>query len=489
MTTNEIQHSKNLFGCSCKMATIDTAIASALQQFNLTCLKEEQKQILQAILSGEDCVAVLPTEYGKSLPYQLYIPVLKCIVCDNTASKKPVVLVCCPLVALMEDQERRLREIPSVNAELIGGEADEVIRNGEADIIFGSPEMIIGSKHWREELEKFNVKLIVVDEFHTVATWGAVGQEEEKAFRKWFRCIGELRSLFPSAVMLALSATCTKKMLKKVTDALLMTGCKHFITRNPNKENIKYIVRKIETDIQSSMFWLIESIEKYKDRFPRTLIYCNSIKDVSQIYNYVVEEVPICKPFVDMFHSETTSEKKSQILSQLTKPSNLKLVICTSALGMGIDIVDCYSVVMYGPPSNAVEFLQEGGRVGRKGEKSVCVLLYHSHQMQHTDDDTRSLLRETTCRRLSIMSCFVKAKELEEIKSKHFKKHNCCDLCETMCDCKQCTRLPLEKILDVTDLGQISTDVVDSDSDTVSYDYQSGSVTDDELLELTLDTL
>lgn len=54
---------------------------------------------------------------------------------------------------------------------ILGGEADEVIRNGEADIIFGSPEMIIGSKHWREELEKFNVKLIVVDEFHTVATW------------------------------------------------------------------------------------------------------------------------------------------------------------------------------------------------------------------------------------------------------------------------------------------------------------------------------
>ena len=54
------------------MATIDTAIAIALQQFKVDRLKAEQKVILQALLSGEDCVAVLPTRYGKSLPYQLY---------------------------------------------------------------------------------------------------------------------------------------------------------------------------------------------------------------------------------------------------------------------------------------------------------------------------------------------------------------------------------------------------------------------------------
>lgn len=317
---------------------------------------------------------------------------------------------------------------------------------------------------------------------------GAVGQEEDKAFRKWFRHVGELRSLFPSAAMLALSATCTKKMLHKVTDALQLTGCKHFISRNPNKENIKYVTRKIESDIQSSMFWLIDSLEKYGDQFPRTLIYCNSIKDVSQIYNYVVEEVPGCKAYVDMFHSETTSEKKSQILSRLTNPSNLKVVLCTSALGMGIDIVDCESVVLYGPPSTAVDFLQESGRVGRNGNKSVCVLLYHSHQLQHVDEDIRSLLKETTCRRLSIMNCFVKAKELEAIKCKHFENHECCDLCLKMCKCKNCKSLPLEKILDLIDLGGSLPDVEDTDSDTLSYTYQSEVDTDDELLALNLDS-
>jgi superfamily II DNA helicase RecQ len=103
------------------MATIDTAIALALQQFKVDRLKAEQKVILQALLSGEDGVAVLPTGCGKSLPY---IPVLKELKRDNVTcdenSKKPIVLVCCPLIALMEDQVRRLRAIPSVNAEFIG---------------------------------------------------------------------------------------------------------------------------------------------------------------------------------------------------------------------------------------------------------------------------------------------------------------------------------------------------------------------------------
>jgi superfamily II DNA helicase RecQ len=59
----------------------------------------------------------------------------------------------------------------TVHAIFLGGESDDVIRDGGVDIIFASPEMILGSKTWREEMQNFDVKVIVVDEFHTVATW------------------------------------------------------------------------------------------------------------------------------------------------------------------------------------------------------------------------------------------------------------------------------------------------------------------------------
>ena len=82
-----------------------------------------------------------------------------------------------------------------------------------------------------------------------------------------------------------LHQTCTKNMLRQVTDALLMTGC--------------------------SMFWLIDSLEKYNDKFPRTLIYCNSIKDVSLIYNYMTRGgswmQTLCRyvPFRDKWEKKT----------------------------------------------------------------------------------------------------------------------------------------------------------------------------------------
>ena len=65
-------------------------------------------------------------------------------------------------------------------------------------------------------------------------------------------------------------------------------------------------------------------------------------------------------------------------------------------------------VVMYGPPFTPVDFLKESGRVGRNGDNSVGVLFHHSYQLQNVDD-IKSLLKETTCRRLSIMNCFVKS--------------------------------------------------------------------------------
>jgi hypothetical protein len=62
--TNEIRHNKSLLGCPFKMATIDTAIALALQQFKVDRLKAEQKVILQALLSGEDCVVCYRQDMG-----------------------------------------------------------------------------------------------------------------------------------------------------------------------------------------------------------------------------------------------------------------------------------------------------------------------------------------------------------------------------------------------------------------------------------------
>ena len=98
------------------MATtdIENLLASVLRKFNVKELKREQRQILDCLLQGEDCVAVLPTGYGKSLPYQIFAPVHQ-----QLRDERVVVLVCCPLVALMEDQVKRLQATQFVSAKYI----------------------------------------------------------------------------------------------------------------------------------------------------------------------------------------------------------------------------------------------------------------------------------------------------------------------------------------------------------------------------------
>ena len=67
------------------------------------------------------------------------------------------------------------------------------------------------------------------------------------------------------------------------------------------------------------MLWLVKGLLKYKEKFPRTLVYCKSIKDVSLIYNYISSEVPYLSRHIEMSHSETTNETKLALIHQLTK--------------------------------------------------------------------------------------------------------------------------------------------------------------------------
>lgn len=89
--------------------------------------------------------------------------------------------------------------------------------------MYCSTEALIGNPEWRESMRSLEVSPIVIDEFHTIATWGQ-SEDGKEAFRKWFGHVGELRSLFPNANVLALNAACNKKTAKRVKKCLLVTN-------------------------------------------------------------------------------------------------------------------------------------------------------------------------------------------------------------------------------------------------------------------------
>lgn len=284
--------------------------------------------------------------------------------------------------------------------------------------------------------------------------------------------------MFPSASLLALSATCTIKIRKRVANVLdLREESTIMITKSPNRSNIKLVISKTNNTIEEGMYWLISGMETLRHAFPKTLIYANSISDVAKLYTYVVNELPDCAEFVDMFHSETTEENKKTILNALRDNTSTKRVVfATSALGMGIDIGNCQSVVLYGPPHSVVDLVQEIGRVGRDGQSSVAIMLYNSYHLRNVNKDIKTLFKSETCRRQVLMGNFLEEPQLTKLKAE-CNLHTCCDVCAKLCLCGKCEKLPVEKLLENIECVETCSS---SDSNTVDYsDLEASDVNSD----------
>ena len=276
------------------------------------------------------------------------------------------------------------------------------------------------------------------------------GQDDEqahkKAFRKWFGEVGELRSLFPDASVLALSATCTLKIQKRVIKALSLRAGYKFINKSPDKRNIKFVIKKVSNDTEMAMTWLVDALSELGEAFPRTIMYCKSIKDVAKIYDYLHDELPSeLHHTFSMYHSETEDSIKDVVLASLRDTeSTRRLIISTNALGMGIDCRCLSNIILFGPPKSMPEIIQEAGRAGRDGQQAVAVIMCNSHQVNHCDDDVKQLIRKQECRRISSLEPFIMADELQKVKTGDC---SCCDICKTKCECGNCVFQPIENLL------------------------------------------
>ncbi|XP_061166242.1 ATP-dependent helicase wrn-1-like isoform X2 [Saccostrea echinata] len=169
-----------------------------------------------------------------------------------------------------------------------------------------------------------------------------------------------------------------------------------------------------------------------------------------------------------MFHSETPEDIKTEILNELSdEESTTRLVIATSALGMGEDILKYSNVILYGAPKSIVDIVQEIGRVGRDGMEAVALLLHNSYHLRSVDSEVKDFFTTTECRRLSMLAPFLSEGELSEQKKKT-RSHSCCDLCADKCDCGSCDLNPLEKLFNV-DIEELSDFSDQNSSDTECY--------------------
>ena len=155
---------------------VQRAIEYALEKTGYTSLKEKQREAVEAFVAANDTFVSLPTGYGKSLCYSLLPLVFDFL---HGARGRSIVVCISPLTSLMMDQ--RAKYAPrGLAIEMVGETQQDVdvmqrVQDGKYQLVYVSPEAIIGDSRWREMLHspayQKNLVAFVVDEAHCVIKW------------------------------------------------------------------------------------------------------------------------------------------------------------------------------------------------------------------------------------------------------------------------------------------------------------------------------
>ena len=263
-------------------------------------------------------------------------------------------------------------------------------------------------------------------------------------FRKWFGCLGEIKSLIPNNVRFVIvTATATVATRAEIIESLQVSASQLYtIEENPNKANLMYILTYMDKHIGVEEIFskLIVELQTLHSKAERTLIYCQTRKQCALLFRlFEVHLGP--KMFygkvlpqnrvVEMFHAGSPQSVKDHVLKHMTiADSYLRVAICTIAFGMGVNCKEVRRVVHFGPSKNIEQYIQESGRAGRDGKQSVCIMLYNGMLAANCEKDMKELLQSNRCRRQDLLRNFSAQTE-----SKVIPGHNCCDICSTKCDC------------------------------------------------------
>ena len=310
-----------------------------------------QEDIIQSIGSGRDTLGLMPTGGGKSITFQ--VPAM---------AKEGLCIVITPLIALMKDQVRNLRDRGIKAIAIYSGMTREEIIIALENCIFGnykflyiSPERL-DTEIFRIKLRSMNVSMITVDESHCISQWGY-------DFRPAYLKISEIRTLLPDVPILALTATATPEVVKDIQQRLAFKE-ENVFRMSFERKNLAYIVRKTENKTE-------ELLHILKHVSGSAIVYAHNRKRTKE-YSQILNENGITATF---YHAGLSNETKD-LRQKSWVSGETRVMVATNAFGMGIDKPDVRLVVHIDIPDSPEAYFQEAGRGGRDGKKAYAVLLY-----------------------------------------------------------------------------------------------------------------
>jgi ATP-dependent DNA helicase RecQ len=329
-----------------------------LERFGLDAFRPGQREAVQAALDGRDSLVVMPTGGGKSLCYQL--PAL---------AGQGLVVVVSPLIALMADQWRRLKDA-GVNATMLASGMEEGhnsqalldIAAGRTQLVLAAPERF-ASRAFREALAQRKVALFVVDEAHCVAEWGHDFRPD------YLRLHSAIESLGRPPVMAA-TATATPRVAEEIAGRL---GLREWLSIRSgfDRPSLAFDVVSVEGKgaVARKRAALLHVLRDSSAR--PAIVYCGTRKDTDAVAALIAEETGV---ETVRYHAGMTPDARraSQVAFM---EGSAEVVVATNAFGMGVDKADVRTVAHWALPTSLEAYYQEAGRGGRDGRPARALLL------------------------------------------------------------------------------------------------------------------
>ena len=336
---------------------MDTIYHILQQYWNYSHFRPQQQEIVEAVIEGNDVLALLPTGGGKSLCYQL--PAL---------AKEGVCLVISPLVALMKDQVEALRakNIPAeaIYSGLNYKEVDRILDNcvyGHVKLLYVAPERL-KSEVFLERFQRMNVSLLAVDEAHCISEWGY-------DFRPAYFNIYILRELKPKMACIALTATATPKVEEDIKAKLAL--------KMPQVFKASYARQKLLFSCVKTEMKARAMLEHSAMKQGRGIVYARSRKATKELTLFFLKHhIP-----TTFYHAGLSHHERQEAMQKWMK-GGARVMVATNAFGMGIDKDDVRFVFHYDLPESLEAYYQEAGRAGRDGKEAHCVLFYFDGDIQ-----------------------------------------------------------------------------------------------------------
>ncbi len=325
--------------------------------FGYHAFRPHQREIIQDIMSGKDCLVLMPTGGGKSLCYQV-----PAIAMSGTA------VVISPLISLMKDQVQILQS-NGIAAEALNSATPKVYQdityrrcmNGEIKLLYISPERLMTELDFLMKHAK--ISLFAIDEAHCISHWG-------HDFRPEYSQLGLLHQRFPDIPIVALTATADKVTRQDIIQqlGLRVDENRGVYISSFDRPNLSLRVMHGYSKPNKDAF-IINYVRQHAEE--PGIIYCLSRKSTEELAGKLKRQGFAVAPY----HAGMTTPARDRV-QEAFRTDQIQVVCATIAFGMGIDKSNIRWIIHYNMPKSMEGFYQEIGRAGRDGMPADTILFY-----------------------------------------------------------------------------------------------------------------